>query len=288
MLNHGFSGHSNHSCDMDVMCPDGIHFGFLQTWAQLNNWAYWRQPWHLEPAGKQMFQDYARLRYQLLPYLYSSAAQAYRSGMPVMRAMSMVCPDEPAWDLVRTQYMLGDFLLVTAYTEELHLPAGNWFDFWRGNIMTGPLVTKAEYPANRGGCLLVREGAMIPTWEVMSHAQKGYAEKVVFLVYPGATISKFELYEDDGQSLSYRGGDFCLTCLECRPNAAVINASQGKFAAQIGPRQASMVIHLPDKPTQMRLNDKEITDWTWQKEEKTATVTIANWNNDEQIIVTWE
>jgi len=40
MLNLGFSGHSNHSCDMDVFSTEGIHFGFLQTWAQLNNWAY--------------------------------------------------------------------------------------------------------------------------------------------------------------------------------------------------------------------------------------------------------
>ena len=69
MLNLAFSGHSNHSCDMDVMSRQGIHFGFLQTWAQLNNWAYWRQPWYLEDADCDMYRDYAQLRYKLLPYL---------------------------------------------------------------------------------------------------------------------------------------------------------------------------------------------------------------------------
>ena len=47
MLNLAFSGHSNHSCDMDVTDVQGLHFGFLQTWAQQNNWDYWYQPWYL-------------------------------------------------------------------------------------------------------------------------------------------------------------------------------------------------------------------------------------------------
>jgi hypothetical protein len=48
MLNLGFSGHSNHSCDMNARDPESIHFGFLQTWAQQNNWDYWYQPWLLD------------------------------------------------------------------------------------------------------------------------------------------------------------------------------------------------------------------------------------------------
>ena len=73
-----------------------IHFGFLQTWAQLNNWAYWRQPWLLEDARLVAFREYGQLRYRLLPYIYSTAAEAALTGYPVMRAMSMVYPDDPA------------------------------------------------------------------------------------------------------------------------------------------------------------------------------------------------
>lgn len=288
MLNHGFSGHSNHSCDMDVFCPGGIHFGFLQTWAQLNNWAYWRQPWLLDPAGQQMFRDYARLRYQLLPYLYSTAAQAARSGMPAMRAMSLVCPDDPSWDQVRTQYMLGDFLLVTAYTDELRLPAGNWIDFWTGRMLTGPLATRAEYPAHRGGCLLVREGAIIPTWAVQPHVERGFAEEVTFLVYPGAVTREFVLYEDDGQSLLYREGEWLGTRLECRADAVIIHPGQGHFPGCPDVRTASMVIRTAARPQAILVNGRAVQNWTWAETEGALTVTVNPWKTREELLVTWK
>ncbi len=76
MLNLAFSGHSNHSCDMTVTDVEGIHFGFLQTWAQQNNWDYWYQPWYLEDKEHRLLPPIrAQLRYQLLPYLYSTAAE---------------------------------------------------------------------------------------------------------------------------------------------------------------------------------------------------------------------
>ena len=163
MLNLGFSGHSNHSCDMDVFSAEGIHFGFLQTWAQQNNWAYWRQPWLLEDAQLTAFREYGQLRYKLLPYLYSTAAEATFTGYPVMRAMSMVYPEDPAWDTNLGQYMLGEFLLVSAYSEEVRLPEGTWIDFWSGKQITGPAN------ASRRNDTLARWLAAGEEWRHHSH-----------------------------------------------------------------------------------------------------------------------
>ena len=138
MLNLAFSGHSNHSCDMSVSDVEGIHFGFLQTWAQENNWDYWYQPWLLKEEHTAAFRQYDQLRYRLLPYLYSAAAEAALTGYPVMRAMPMVYPDDPAWDTRLSQYMLGEFLLVSAFSKDVRLPAGDWIDFWSGKRTTGP------------------------------------------------------------------------------------------------------------------------------------------------------
>ena len=288
MLNLGFSGHSNHSCDMDVFCPGGIHFGFLQTWAQLNNWAYWRQPWLLEPAGQQMFRDYAQLRYRLLPYLYSSAAQSFKTGMPVMRAMSLAYPDDPVWDSVRTQYMLGDFLLVTTYTDELRLPAGNWIDFWSGRTLSGPSLNKAEYPVTRGGCLLMREGAIIPTWAPRPHVEQGFAEEVIFLVYPGASTGEFVLYEDDGQSLKYRDGEYSTIRLECRSDAAIIHPCQGNFPGRPEQRTANMVLRIVSRPQVVMVNGTVVSDWSWDESESTFTLRISPWKVCEKLAVTWK
>ena len=288
MLNLGFSGHSNHSCDMDVFCPSGIHFGFLQTWAQLNNWAYWRQPWLLEPAALQMFKDYARLRYQLLPYLYSTAAQAARSGMPVMRAMAMVYTDDPAWDQVLSQYMLGDFFIVTAYTDELRLPAGNWIDFWTGRTLRGPLVTKAEFPPNRGGCLLIREAAIIPCWSVMPHVEQGFATEVTFRAYPGDNTASFVFYEDDGQSLKYREGQFTTTLLECRPDTIVIHPRQGAFDDMPASRTVEMLIRTAIQPDTVMVNGNATCDWVWDEADTTIKLSLGSCPCQQKLSVTWK
>jgi alpha-glucosidase (family GH31 glycosyl hydrolase) len=277
MLNLGFSGHSNHSCDMDVFNIEGIHFGFLQTWAQQNNWAYWRQPWLLEDAQIAAFRKYGQLRYQLLPYLYSTAAEAASTGYPVMRAMSMVYPDDPAWDTSLGQYMLGDSLLVSAFSKEVRLPEGTWIDFWSGKQMSGPATQPVEITATRGGSLLVRSGAIIPTWPACQHVEKGWAPEVGLLVYP-AGHSTFTLYEDDGKTLGYRKGEFAQTRLACETAGKTVKLTiggrEGRYAGMPATRDFTATIHLPARPQTVTLDGAAVTDYQWDDAVSAATIRI--------------
>ena len=150
-LNHGLSGHSNTSCDMQVWNPEGIHFGFFQPWCQILSWHQYNQPWFLGDRLLEIFKFYARLRYRLIPYFYSAAHTAARTGMPVMRAMPLVAPDDPKSDELLYQYMLGDAFLTCAFSKTLHLPKGMWVDYWTGKIVKGPVDLQCEYPQDRGG-----------------------------------------------------------------------------------------------------------------------------------------
>ncbi len=137
MLNYGMCGHMNTSCDMQTRGP-GVHFGFLQPWSQHNNWAYATQPWFLGKQAEAMYRDYARLRYSLMPYIYSAAHVGHRTAMPILRPMPLVYPDDLKLADCTTQYMLGDSLLVTAFTDKVYLPAGRWIDYWSGAEYEGP------------------------------------------------------------------------------------------------------------------------------------------------------
>jgi alpha-glucosidase len=266
MLNLGLSGHSNQSCDMDVTNVEGIHFGFLQTWAQENNWDYWYQPWLLNDAETAAFREYGRLRYQLLPYLYSAAAEAALTGYPVMRAMSMVYPNDPTWDACLQQYMLGDFLLVSAFSKEVQLPEGVWIDFWSGKQIKGPATIPVEAGAGHGGALLVKGGAIIPTWPAMDHVSKGWSPEVGLLVYPAAG-GAFTLYEDDGESLGYRKGEFARTRLACEAggNAVklTIGGREGSYAGMPATRDFTATIHLPARPGTVTLDGTVVKDCEW-------------------------
>jgi alpha-glucosidase (family GH31 glycosyl hydrolase) len=277
MLNLGFSGHSNHSCDMDVNTIPGLHFGFLQTWAQENNWAYWHQPWLLNDKNTAAFREYGKLRYKLLPYLYSSAAEAALTGYPVMRAMPLAYPDDPAWDACKTQYMLGDYLLVSAFTKEIRLPAGTWIDYWSGKPTEGPATLPVAVTDTQGGALLVKAGAIIPTWPPVTHVEKGWSPEVGLLVYPAAS-SAFTLYEDDGTSLGYRKGEFAQTRLTCetagKKVTLTIGPRQGKYAGMPAARDFTASIRLPAKPAAVALDGAAVAEFGWDAATQVATVKI--------------
>jgi alpha-glucosidase len=288
MLNLAFSGHSNHSCDMNVTDVEGIHFGFLQTWAQQNNWDYWYQPWYLEDVHTAAYRQYAQLRYKLLPYLYSTAAEAALTGYPVMRAMSMAYPDDPAWDAARSQYMLGDCLLVSAFSRQVRLPPGEWTDFWSGKRTSGPATLPVEITPTRGGALMVKSGAMIPTWPPCDHLEKGWSPEVGLLVYPAAR-STFTLYEDDGQSLGYRKGQFARTLLSCetigKTVKLTVGAREGSYAGMPATRDFTATVHRPARPQTVKLDGAPVTDYQWNAATSTATIKIPACSNAPRVLM---
>ncbi|MBT3378590.1 MAG: DUF5110 domain-containing protein [Lentisphaerae bacterium] len=214
LINHGLTGHSNTTCDMDVKTVQGIHFGFMQPWSQAFSWHQYNQPWFLDKKRFTAYKFYARLRYSLVPYLYSAAHVAAQTGFPVLRGMPLVAPEDPASDDLLLQYMLGDSLLTGAFTDTFHLPEGRWIDFWTGEATTGPCDVPATYPENRGGVLFVKAGAIIPRWSYRDFTDEGDDEEILLDVYPWEK-SHFTLFEDDGVSLAYLNGAVSSAQFDC-------------------------------------------------------------------------
>lgn len=242
LLNLGISGHSNQSCDMDIHNVQSLHFGFLQTWSQQNNWDYWNQPWHQSPEKLAVFKAYAQLRYRLMPYLYTAAAEAARTGWPVMRALPFVYPDEPAYDDCVTTYMLGPDLLVSAFTQKICIPPGAWYDWRTGEKVVGPTVHDVATSPEWGGSLYVRAGAIVPMWPQKFHVEKGWNEEVELHVWPGADAAG-TLYEDDGVSLAYRKGAGALTESTFRNGTLVVGKRIGSYDGMPATRKMKAVFH---------------------------------------------
>ena len=257
LLNHGLSGHSNTSCDMEVHSAAGIHFGFLQPWSQVLSWHMYNQPWFQGQDLLAMFTFYARLRYRLLPYIYSAAHVAARSGLPIMRAMPLVAPDDPECAERTLQYMLGDALLTCAFTDRIYLPAGPWTDYWTGTVHQGPGEIPCVFPPERGGVLFVKGGAIIPLWPLMSYVGQEAVTKLTLDVYPHGD-SRFTLYEDDGTSYAYQEGRVAETLIECRQTARgvrlTVHPRRGEYAGMPATRSYDVRLHLAAAPASVRLN----------------------------------
>lgn len=238
LLNHGLSGHSNVCTDMEVWTREGIHFGFFQALSQVLGWHMYNEPWFLGEELAAMFRSYCRLRYRLMPYIYSCAHVAARSALPVMRAMPLAFPEDLKCDEFIHQYLFGDFFLVSAFAERVYLPRGDWIDYWTGARIAGGRVVPAEFPQDRGGPLFVRAGAIIPTQATKGSIGTDTPEEIVWEVFPGADAD-FTLYEDDGESYAYLDGKIASTCIEMRDAGDVIRIT-------IRPRQGSYA-NMPER-----------------------------------------
>ena len=225
MLNNGMCGHSNVSCDLDVFSLESIHFGFLQGWSQLNSWNYWRHPWLLEDEDKEIFREYDKLRYSLFPYIYTAASQAYETGMPIMRAMPLMYPDDSEVADMLNEYMFGDSLLVGVFLKQaeteksgkkcnMYLPRGVWYDFFTGERYEGGKWIFYVPPKNRGGALFVKERSTIPTVDPGKYIGERVFDEITVKVWPDENgRASGCMYEDDGITLKYRNGEFRKTSI---------------------------------------------------------------------------
>ncbi|GAA0990936.1 alpha-xylosidase [Acrocarpospora macrocephala] len=126
-----------------------------------------REPWEFPPHAEQGAIDALRLRYRLMPYIYSVAVVAAETGAPMMRALCVDYPDDPvAWQ-ADLEYLFGTDLLVAPMTSadgsrSVYLPAGSWVDYWTGEVLTGGRYFPVSPHLDRIP-LYVRYGALIPT-----------------------------------------------------------------------------------------------------------------------------
>lgn len=160
---------------------------------------------------------YLDLRYQLLPYIYSAADQAHRTGLPIMRALWLGWPQEAKTRVIADEYMWGDHFLVAPVLERgatertTHLPEGGWWDFWSKQRVAGGTSVTREVDLSTIP-LYVRAGAIVPMGPMQQYAHEPGEEPTTLRVYPGAD-GQCSWYEDDGRSFRYLQGEF--TRIDC-------------------------------------------------------------------------
>jgi alpha-D-xyloside xylohydrolase len=151
-------------------------FGLLSSHARCHGTTP-REPWAFGETAADLFREYARLRYSLLPYIYTYAEEAARTGLPVVRPLVLEYQDDPTAQQMDTQYLLGEDLLVVPVfyetgTRSVYLPAGEWRAFQTGTHYEGGRtievdVELADLP------LFVRAGSVVPRREPTQSVQPG-------------------------------------------------------------------------------------------------------------------
>lgn len=171
---------------------------------------------------EEICRKYLNLRYQLLPYLYSSVAQGHVTGLPLMRALCLNWPGDATAATTDNAYMWGDHLLVAPVFEKdaearaVYLPEGKWWDFWTAEeTVGGKNITRSVDLATTP--LYVRAGAVLPVAPVRQYTSEPASGEITLRVHPGAD-GRFIWYDDDGTSYAFENGEFMRA--ECAWNDA--------------------------------------------------------------------
>ena len=198
-----------------------------------------REIYNLADEGSEVYDSlvwYTKLRYRLMPYIYTLAGDAWQLDGTIMRGLVMDFPGDPAVRDISTQYMFGPAFLVAPVYEEgadhraVYLPAGaEWYDFNTGERHTGGATIEADAPLVRMP-LFVRAGSIVPTGPSIQQTGESLNAPLTLNVYTGAD-GEFSIYEDDGLSYGYENGEWSRIPVryEEAARSLTIGAREGGF-----------------------------------------------------------
>jgi alpha-D-xyloside xylohydrolase len=171
--------------------------------------------WSFGRQAEPILEKYLRLRYQLMPYIYSLGYQTWLTGAPFLRALPLDFPNDPNVADLRDEYMFGPAFLVAPVTEQgatsrkVYLPAGaDWYNFWTNERVKGGQTITASAPIDTIP-LFVRAGSLVPLGSAVESTHEKQAITRI-RVYPGADTD-FTLFSDDGTTYAYENGAGSVT-----------------------------------------------------------------------------
>ena len=225
----GFHGHPS-----DENYARWIEFGaftpIFRVHGELNEK---RQPWKYGPVAEAAATKAIRLRYALLPYIYSYQHRASTQGVGLVQPLAFAWPQDANLRNDVQSWLFGDWLLVSPVVEQgqtekrIYLPAGTWTDWFSGKVYQGGQTITVATDAKQWDDipLFIRAGAIIPTQPVMDWTGEHPVATVSVDVFPAATATHFDYYDDDGETYDYQRGTYFLQRLATQRTGDTVSFS---------------------------------------------------------------
>jgi alpha-glucosidase len=220
-----------------------------------------QEVWVHGPQQEAIRRRYIEVRYRLLPYIYTLAEEASRTGVPLVRPVFLEFPETvaagaPGFDGMDSEFLLGPDLLIapSSFPDMLDdytvsYPQGPWFDLWTGKKMPAPPPAVAFLDSVKAGPdakppappakihpsletlpVYVRGGSILPLQPLVQSTDETPSGPLELRVYPGSQC-KGSLYMDDGHSFRYKNGEFLRQAFTCEADGKTVVL---KFEARTG------------------------------------------------------
>jgi len=224
----------------------------------------YREMFNVAPDNHTAYQTmlyYDRLRYKLMPYIYSLSGKTYFDNYTIMRALVMDFTSDKNVSDIGDEYMFGPDLLIAPITgykvtsREVYLPASmGWYDFYTGKFYDGGKTISAEAPLEKIP-VFVKQGAILPVGPEIQYASEKPADPITLYVYAGKD-GTFELYEDEDVNYNYEKGKYSIVPFSYseQRRALTIGNRKGSFPGMLKERTFEIVWINNERPAGVSSN----------------------------------
>lgn len=224
-----------------------------------------REVWNIAPDNHPAYKTivwYDKLRYRMMPYLYSITGWAHFKDYTLMRGLVMDFTSDTNVNNIGNQWMFGPAFMACpvgyykARSREVYLPKPcGWYDLYTGKHYTGGQTITADAPYEKMP-VFVREGAIVPFGPEMEWSDEKPAELINLYVYTGKDAD-FMLYEDEGTNYNYEKGKYATIDITYNEKAKTVTfgARKGDFDGMLKTRRFNIVVVSPDKQQPLDLEN---------------------------------
>ncbi len=174
-----------------------------------------KEPWVYGSTYEGYIRKAIELRYQLLPYIYTTFYQHVSAGTPMIRPLSFYDQFDSKTLSHQEEFVFGDNLLAcpikssNSVGRTMYFPDGMWYNYYTGEHFKGGKEKWVDAPMDHSP-IFVKAGAVLPHYPVQQYANEKVIDTITLHVYHGKNRHGGLLYEDDGKTDWYKDGDFCL------------------------------------------------------------------------------
>lgn len=175
-----------------------------------------RYPWAYGEKAEAAAKNVMQLRYKLIPYIYKYDQQAYENGVGLVKSLMAAYPKDSNAKNYTDGWMFGDYLLVSPVldkgqtTKKIYLPEGTWIDYFKGTVYSGGQTIEYSVDAANWSDipLFIKQGAIIPSQDFVNYVGEKKITNIYVDAFPDNKETTFEYYDDDGNSTTYKEGNY--------------------------------------------------------------------------------
>ena len=254
-----------------------------------------RRIWKLD--NFPLLLDCVNLRYQLMPYIYTAARQAYDTGVSICRPLYYDWPEENESYRQEGEYMFGDDILVSPIVtaaddaqktfHKTWLPEGSWYDACRNEMLEGATTISHDYGMSDIPYFIKAGAVVVCNPPVMNLKKK--PDMLVVKVVPGED-GETQLYEDEGDTQEYANGAYATTAFSQKHTPSELSLTiaprKGTYEGMQAERAYQVVFLLEEEPREVSINGVVSKDWSYVAEMKQVFVNVPTMPCDQQTVVT--